>query len=72
MEDLNKLIGKRVNVDLIRTEDWQSEKYIRNGIVNRVTEHGQVVVFCDEHSTHSINCHGGYYYPSAYNIQLLN
>lgn len=68
--DLTKMIGQRVDVDFIRTEEWHSEKYIRNGILLRVTEHGQAVVIVDDLSEHSYNCSGGYYYPSAYKIQL--
>lgn len=68
--DLNKLIGQRVDVDFIRTEEWESEKYIRNGIVIRITDAGQVVVSIDNLSNHSHNFTGGCLYPSAYQIRL--
>jgi hypothetical protein len=63
-------IGQRVDVDFIRTQEWQSEKYIRNGMVLRVTDAGQVVVIIDNFSKHSHNFTGGCLYPSAYNIKL--
>lgn len=67
--ELNELIGQRVDVDFIRTQEWQSEKWIRNGLVRRVTEAGQVVVIIDDLSEHSRNFTGGCLYPSAYDIR---
>lgn len=69
METQKFTIGQRVDVDFIRTESWQSEKYIRNGIIMRITDAGQVVVSIDKQSEHSHNFTGGCLYPSAYDIR---
>jgi hypothetical protein len=69
MKNTEFTVGQRVDVDFIRTETWHSEKYIRNGIVRRITEAGQVVVSIDNLSKHSHNFTGGCLYPSAYNIK---
>jgi hypothetical protein len=69
MEKQKFIIGQRVDVDMIRTESWHSERYIRNGVVMRITDYGQVVVSIDNQSEHSHNFTGGCLYPSAYNIR---
>lgn len=69
MEKQKFTIGQRVDVDMIRTESWQSERYIRNGIIMRITDYGQVVVIIDKQSEHSHNFTGGCLYPSAYDIR---
>jgi hypothetical protein len=71
MEKKKFKIGQRVDVDFIRTEEWHSKKYIRNGIVTRITEAGQVVVSIDNLSEHSHNFIGGCLYQSSYNIKHL-
>ena len=67
--NLIKMVGQRVDVDFIRTQEWQSEKYIRNGIVNRITDYGQVVVYIDNQSEHSHSFTGGCLNTSSYNIK---
>ena len=67
--NLIKMVGQRVDVDFIRTQEWQSEKYIRNGIVMRITKASQLVVYVDELSEHSHSFTGGCLYSSSYNIK---
>lgn len=61
-------IGSRVNVSNIITENWQSEKFIKNGILIRFTDRGIPVVSVDEKSEHSHNFIGGCLHPSGYTV----